>query len=139
MQVLGKFHALSFALRVSLKIRIASVEIDVTKNIFFSLMKDQEPEKFETLKSMKDVFTQRKDDKVIVDYMNSLVDRAKTTLNKDTDADLIEKFTATFQGNLMHTMLQLVDGNLSEPNAVVCHGDCWNNNLLFKYDVSISY
>lgn len=87
---------------------------------------------------MKDVFTERKEDKLIVDYMNSLMDRAKATLNEDTDAEVIDKFTSIFQDNVMNVMLQMVDGNLSEPNAVVCHGDCWNNNLLFKYDVSIS-
>lgn len=86
---------------------------------------------------MKDVFAERTADVVLVDYMNSLMDRAKATLNADTDADLIEKFTSIFEGNVMNIMVQMTDGSLSEPNAVICHGDCWNNNLLFKYDVSI--
>lgn len=84
---------------------------------------------------MKDVFSERKDDKVIVEYMTSLMKRAKDTL-VDTDANVVDKFSSTFQGDVMDMMLSLIDGKLSEPYAVVCHGDCWNNNLLFKYDVS---
>lgn len=69
--------------------------------------------------------------------MNSLAERAEKTLDPDTDADIIAKFKSIFQGNVMDVMLETIDGNRSEPNAVVCHGDCWNNNLLFKYDVSV--
>lgn len=98
---------------------------------------DQDPERFESFKSMKDIFTERKDDKVVIDYMNSLMERAKATLNSDTDADVICKFSSMFQNDAMNMMVTMVDGKLSEPYSVVCHGDCWNNNLLFKYDVSL--
>lgn len=94
------------------------------------MIQDQDPERFEAFKNMLDIFTERKDDKVVVDYMNSLVDRAKATLNSDTDADVINKFA-------MNMIVTMVDGKLSEPYSVICHGDCWNNNLLFKYDVSV--
>ncbi|KAJ6638157.1 hypothetical protein Bhyg_10890 [Pseudolycoriella hygida] len=110
MQGLGKFHALSFALR------------------------DQQPEKFDSFKSLTEIFMNRQDDQNFTTYMKTLTERARATLSPDTHAGLIEKFTSLFEGKELSVMLDLLNGSLSEPYAVVCHGDCWNNNLLFKYD-----
>jgi hypothetical protein len=38
-----------------------------------------------------------------------------------------------FMQNYFNNMLKCVDGAAAEPYAVICHGDCWTNNCLFKY------
>lgn len=38
-------------------------------------------------------------------------------------------------GRFMDMVKELTTGKLAEPYAVICHGDCWNNNMLFKNEV----
>jgi hypothetical protein len=28
-----------------------------------------------------------------------------------------------------------IDGAAAEPYSVICHGDCWNNNIMYRYEV----
>lgn len=49
--------------------------------------------------------------------------------DKDIYMDKFKQFCE--EENFFQTMVELVTPK--EPLAVICHGDCWTNNLLFRY------
>lgn len=110
MRVLGKLHAMSYGLR------------------------DQNFERLSPYRKLVDLFTVRKDSSLLRQYIDMQVEKAKNTLMPD-DVILLAKFCDIFSNGAMTVILECVDGELAEPFSVVCHGDCWNNNLLFRSEV----
>lgn len=110
MQVLGKLHAISYGMR------------------------EQNFERLNPYRKMVDLFTVRKDSSLLRQYIDMQVEKAKNTLNSD-DEMLLNKFSDIFSNGAMQVILECVDGELAEPFSVICHGDCWNNNLLFRSEV----
>ncbi|XP_055845868.1 uncharacterized protein LOC129911893 [Episyrphus balteatus] len=109
MRALGKLHALSFAL------------------------KDQCPEEFAKFRDIEEIF--ERSDKFFVDYMNGLKTLACDALSKEGDEENLEMVQTYFQKKPIYNQVrELLDSSRAEPYAVVCHGDCWNNNILFKFE-----
>lgn len=112
---LGKYHALSFALR------------------------DQQPEKFAELTSgIPEVFL-RENDAQFNEYFNGLKDILYEMLKGDDDAELLKTMKNVVGDSMFEMARKLVNGKSAEPYAVICHGDCWNNNTLFKFDSVIYF
>ncbi|PSN35714.1 hypothetical protein C0J52_24224 [Blattella germanica] len=51
--------------------------------------------------------------------------------NNDGTFDVAIKTIDSFNGKMFNIMSELVKPQ--EPLSVICHGDCWNNNILFRY------
>lgn len=113
MKALGRFHALSFAL------------------------KDQRPERIEPYKSMVELFTTREDDASMEQWFSMLITRTMETLDQESEPEVYEKTKKALDGRFMDMVKELTTGKLAEPYAVICHGDCWNNNMLFKHENGI--
>lgn len=114
MEVLGKFHAISFAL------------------------KDQQPEVFEKFKKTEDVLFLR-DEKAMAGYaayFESVKQQAFGIFGADEDLELVERAKRAVALEFPDLMKSCVTGELAEPYAVLCHGDCWNNNVMYRYEVS---
>ncbi|XP_037805479.1 uncharacterized protein LOC119599672 [Lucilia sericata] len=96
-------------------------------------IKDQNPEKINSLKNMKDIFEQRKNDIQLNDYFESLKRSALESIDKEMEHVYWDKLNEYFnRGTFYELMLTLLDSKSSEPYAVICHGDCWINNVMFK-------
>lgn len=106
---LGKYHALSFALR------------------------DKCPEKFKYFsKNLQDVLFDDNNEFIKV-YFDSFKPLIYGTL-RENEEELRKKLENIFEKSVFDAAKQCVEGSYSEPYAIVCHGDCWTNNILYKYD-----
>lgn len=109
-RTLARLHALSFALR------------------------DQHPERFEPFRDMIDLFSTREDDASMEQWFQALVTRALETLDEKAEPEVYERTRAALKVNFMDGIKELTKGSRAEPYAVICHGDSWNNNIMFKHD-----
>lgn len=108
LRVLGKFHAISFAL------------------------KDQEPEQFaEILNGLNEIFFVRGVSSTFADQINYAQTIAFNCITDDSDAHLVKALKLLYETNQYDLIAELVDGNEAEPYSVVLHGDLWSNNTMF--------
>lgn len=107
---LGKLHAISFA------------------------MKDQEPERFEKCKKLKDLILEsfHKGGDNVTQYFKIIIENAIQTLepHEEFKKNKIQKL----KENFVKVFEECDDSiNIGE-FGVLIHGDCWNNNMMYKYD-----
>jgi len=106
---LGKFHAISFAL------------------------KDQRPDEFAKFKNLKDVFIQQMEDQP--DVMGSMFtfffDKSIAAFKPEEEVEI--KALTKMKENFVAELKRTGSGDSSEPFSIVNHGDCWNNNMMYVY------
>ncbi|XP_055627925.1 uncharacterized oxidoreductase dhs-27-like [Toxorhynchites rutilus septentrionalis] len=104
---LGRYHAVSFAI------------------------KDQQPELFEQFKIPDLMTTAMAENEAIRALVNATMDRAIGVL--DADEDVARWKMVALKENYFEAMRKCCDGAGTEPYAVLVHGDCWINNMMFSY------
>lgn len=109
MKALGKFHAISFAL------------------------KDQQPNK---LKELTSLVSERywKMIQELKNHTSQLFDRFIESLKRENRFDLLERFDKTFGLDYHAIVPKIISSELAEPYSVICHGDLTTYNTMFRND-----
>lgn len=105
----GRWHALSLAM----KIKKPSIFKALTKN-------------------MDDVFGKFMTQTNVTTQAEKEFDNALKILGKYNEATTVKKFES-IKNDVKEILTNL--GNETNPASVILHGDCWNNNMMFKYEV----
>lgn len=107
---LGKLHAISFAMRA------------------------QEPERFERCKKLGDLIlsSMRNGGDAVTKYCNAIMENAIKTLepHEEFKKNKMEKL----KENFIKVFEECDNSANVEDFGVLIHGDCWNNNMMYKYD-----
>ncbi|EDV35013.1 uncharacterized protein Dana_GF22424 [Drosophila ananassae] len=100
--------------------------------------KKQWPDRVKPLQVLVDIFEQRRDDYALGVYFENLKGSALSSLLSPKDDGVYRsRLEAYFsRGSYFDLLLPLVSGSNCEPFAVICHGDCWNNNILYRVGAS---
>lgn len=109
MQCLGKFHAISFAL------------------------KDQQPAKFaELASSVNEIFLRNDDDNALSGYFANQSKAAIDVVSGENDAQMMAKVMKLFEKTPMEIAAHCVDSESAGSAAIITHGDMWQNNTMFR-------
>lgn len=109
MKELAKFHAISF------------------------VMKDQRPEEFANYTKLDDIskyFFARENMK---NMFGTCFDRAIKALRNPEH----QKIYLDLKGNTFKYFDSCLNEKVSEKFGVITHGDCWNNNILYRFDKNV--
>jgi fructosamine-3-kinase len=65
--------------------------------------------------------------------IETYTEMAKSVAMKILDEKIRNRALAVLK-DPMKEFPEIVLGNLAEPYATLCHGDCWNNNIMYLTD-----
>ena len=102
---LAKLHAISFALKI------------------------KEPEAFNEFKSLNDLMCRL----MTTDLMKDVAPRNCQLASELFTLPLMRDKVLSFKDNLWQQVETLLDRANVEPFGVICHGDCWVNNVMYNY------
>ncbi|KAJ3659966.1 hypothetical protein Zmor_011627 [Zophobas morio] len=99
------------------------------------VLRDQNPEEFERLsKGCCNVYNEFLKNDFFINHMGELVKMAQGTLLPGEDDEVIEKFGKYGDIDLRDIFKDAISEEMDY--SVILHGDCWSNNMMFKYEKS---
>lgn len=76
-------------------------------------------------------------DQVTIEFAKKYIRRTKEMIADDkyrSNRTELMKVVQIFEDSFKEIALRAVDGGECAPYSVICHGDFWNNNILYRYD-----
>ena len=92
----------------------------------------------EPFTKMIDIIGAREHDQNLITWFNIITLRSLAVLDDHSNKVMVEKIKKVLKNSFFELFNGCVNGELTE-NSVICHGDCWNNNIMYKYKVWISF
>ncbi|KAG5677969.1 hypothetical protein PVAND_007681 [Polypedilum vanderplanki] len=102
---------------------------------YFSI-KDQNPELVDKYRSIKDFILMQchREEAAMKIFNEKMKQQALDVLKHSKDEEFVKKIQKVLSVEL-HKILE--EGiSIEEPYAILCHGDCWVNNIMYKNDVN---
>ncbi|XP_053670921.1 uncharacterized protein LOC128721219 [Anopheles nili] len=111
MTTLGRLHAISFA------------------------MKEQQPVEFERCRNYTDSMFRMMDEYPAGSFEKMMVGMCNRAIDSLEQHDTFRREKLEqFKDRCVPEMMACVDGKAAEPYAIIGHGDCWSNNMMFQYE-----
>lgn len=107
---LAKFHAISFA------------------------MKDQKPEQFKKFENLNDVLIKFAESGNKMEFFKNCYDRAIEALEDEEHKEIFREIKKDIPGYIESCL----NKKAADRFGVVAHGDCWNNNLMFRANQEVT-
>lgn len=116
MKEYGKFHGLSLLMKAKAPDKLVEIETR-TPDIYMKI-----------IKSCGTADTIQKLSRRVLDAL----------IESKENYEVVKRFK-NYQENIIEIMTELVQKGSAGQFGVLCHGDAWCNNLLFKYEVCINF
>ena len=103
------------------------------------ILQKRKPEVFKSLvQQMSDNLFTVDMEPLTVEFGKKYIKRTRLMLEQDVKKPSLKQIQALkyLEQHFKEMCLKCVDGKQLAPYAVICHGDFWNNNILYKYNVS---
>lgn len=110
MTELGKFHGLSFAL------------------------KHQKPDEFTEFKQIRNVFREGLQRENIIGMFANVLEYAIQLLENEDHKTIMRHI----KSNIVGYSEDCFDDKMSERFGILCHGDFWNNNMLYRFNEQVN-
>lgn len=96
--------------------------------------KDQKPEEYKTVtKKFINVYEEFVNNKMFSDHMLTISKLVESTFIPGEDDEIIKKYEKYAGTNIIDIFADL--SRAEDKYSGLLHGDCWSNNMLFKYEV----
>lgn len=97
-------------------------------------MKDQQPDRFARLRQYPNIYKQFLETPNLLPMFETSFDRSISVLHSEEHKDIYREIRETSRAHFVDCL----DEQVNDEFGVMCHGDLWTNNCLYKFENNVS-